>query len=238
VYLGPDPITKKPRQVERTVRGTKSAAEAERRRLEREVSEGKHLGVKGTVGDLLEAWLAHVERIGRRPATVETYRTVIQAHLLPALGALRLRKLTAYDLGACYASKAQVGGSARQKTTGLGPNTIRQHHALVSSALAQAVRWGWIDKNPAAAASPPGKKKSGRKAPEPTEIRALIEACGDDVDLATAVSTGAITGARRGGCVDCGGMTSIGRRPGSVRAATSSREGWRPDQAAQGPRRR
>ena len=92
-----------------------------------------------------------------------------------------------------------MGGNARQKTTGLGPNTIRQHHALVSSALAQAVKWGWIDKNPAGAASPPGKKKVGpRRPPEPTEIRALIEACGDDIDLATAVALGAITGARRG----------------------------------------
>ena len=89
VYVGPDPITQKPRQVERTVRGTKSAAEAERRRLERDVSEGKHLGVKGTVADLLEAWLEHLERIGRRPATAETYRTVVQAHLLPALGRCR-----------------------------------------------------------------------------------------------------------------------------------------------------
>ena len=198
VYVGPDPITQKPRQVERTVRGTKSAAEAQRRRLEREVSEGKHLGVKGTVADLLEAWLDHLERIGRRPATVETYRTVIQAHVLPTLGGLQLRKLTAYDLDAYYASKAQVGGNARQKSTGLGPNTIRQHHALLSSALTQAVKWGWIDKNPAAAASPPGKKKSGRRAPEPAQIRALIEACGDDIDLATAVALGAITGARRG----------------------------------------
>jgi hypothetical protein len=68
VYVGPDPITQKPRQVERTVPGTESAAEAQRRRLEREVSEGKHLGVKGTVADLLEAWLQHLERIGRPPA--------------------------------------------------------------------------------------------------------------------------------------------------------------------------
>ena len=198
VYVGPDPVTRKPRQIERTVHGTKSTAEAERRRLEREVSEGKHLGAKGTVADLLDKWLEHLERVGRRPATVDTYGTVIQAHLLPALGSVELRKLTAYDLDAYYTSKAQAGGNARQKSAGLGPNTIRQHHALLSSALTQAVKWGWIDRNPAGAASPPGKKKSGRKAPEPAEIRALIEACEDDVDLATAIAIGAITGARRG----------------------------------------
>ena len=198
VYVGPDPSTKRPRQIERTVRGTKTAAEAERRKLEREVSEGKHVGAKGTVAELLATWLEHLERVGRRSVTVDTYRTVIDAHLSPALGTVQLRKLTAYDLDAYYKSKAQAGGNARTKTTGLGPNTIRQHHALLSSALTQAVRWGWIDKNPAAAASPPGKKKSGRKAPEPAQIRALIDACEDDVDLATAIALGAITGARRG----------------------------------------
>jgi Phage integrase, N-terminal SAM-like domain len=146
-------------------------AEAERRRLEREVSEDKHLGAKGTVPDLLDNWLEHVERISRRPATVDTYRTVIEAHLLPALGAVELRKLTAHDLDAYYTSKARAGGNARQKSAGLGSNTIRQHHALLSSALTQAVKWGWIDKNPAAADSPPGRKKSGRKALKPDEIR-------------------------------------------------------------------
>ena len=72
VYVGPDPITKKPRQIERTIRGTKGAAEAERRRLEREVSEGKHGGTTGTLGELLDTWMEHLERIGRRPATVDT----------------------------------------------------------------------------------------------------------------------------------------------------------------------
>ena len=123
---------------------------------------------------------------------------MIQAHLRPALGSVELRKLTAYDLDAYYSSKARAGGNARQKSAGLGPNTIRQHHALLSSALTQAVKWGWIDRNPAIAASPPGRKKSGRKAPEPAEIRALIEACEDDIDLATTIAIGAITGARRG----------------------------------------
>ena len=162
--------------------------------------------------------MEHLERVRRRSATVDTYRTVIDAHLSSALGAIQLRKLTAYYLDSYYKSKApaggnartkaqaggnartkaQAGGNARTKATGLQPNTIRQHHALLCSALTQAVRWGWINKNPAAAASPPGKKKSGRKAPEPAHIRALIDACENDVDLATAIALGAITGARRG----------------------------------------
>ena len=57
VYVGPDPITKKPRQIERTVRGGRGAAEGQRRRLEHEVTAGKHGGTKGSVAQLLDTWL-------------------------------------------------------------------------------------------------------------------------------------------------------------------------------------
>jgi hypothetical protein len=46
----------------------------------------------------------------------------------------------------------------------LGDNTIRQTHAILTAALEQALKWGWIEDNPAKSATAPGRHRPKRKA--------------------------------------------------------------------------
>jgi integrase len=193
VFVGVDPVTRAPRQVERTVKGGRKAAERKRDELAREVQAGVYgekRGTAQTVGDLLRVWPDHLARIGRRPGTVVGYRAIITNHLIPALGNVELRKLTAFDVDRFYGA---------QQKAGLQAGTIRVQGAVLSSAISQAIRWGWLGANPCSGATLPQRPETTRRSPGSDNLRRLMDCIGDDEhELAIAVVLAAMTGARRG----------------------------------------
>jgi integrase len=85
------------------------------------------------------------------------------------------------------------------KDAGKTPKTIRNHHAIISAALHQAVRWGWLHTNIAELAKPPRIAQGRVKAPSVDVVRAVIEAAEQrDPRLAALLMLGALTGMRRG----------------------------------------
>jgi hypothetical protein len=65
--------------------------------------------------------------------TLHTHRKYIDTSINPARRPVS--KLTAWDLDALYATMAEAGRP---------PSSIRQHHAILSGALRQAVKWGVV----------------------------------------------------------------------------------------------
>ncbi|HVM64311.1 MAG TPA: hypothetical protein VMU14_05565 [Acidimicrobiales bacterium] len=115
---------------------------------------------------MLDRWLAHVETLGRAPTTLHEYRRMIEHDIRPALGAVALGNLTAYDLDAFYASALKRG---------LAPSSVRHFHAVISAALHQAERWEWIAPSPARrGASAPSVEQRDFSVPSPAERRDLI----------------------------------------------------------------
>ncbi|MDR7401316.1 MAG: site-specific integrase [Armatimonadota bacterium] len=89
-----------------------------------------------TVGQFLEQWLQ--KRAGTvRETTWASYREIIHAHLIPALGRAPLRALT----------PLAVQGYVAQKLRHLAPATVRKHLAVLREALGHAVRWGLLTRN-------------------------------------------------------------------------------------------
>jgi integrase len=82
----------------------------------------------------------------------------------------------------------------------MSPKTIRQIHAILSGAFAAAVRWEWIDRNPASSAKPPKTRQRSPTSPTPTDVAAVIAAAkSQELDLlALYMWLAAVTGARRG----------------------------------------
>ena len=82
----------------------------------------------------------------------------------------------------------------------LSAATVRQIHAILSGAFTAAVRWEWIDRNPAASAKLPKTRPRSPASPEPATVATVIATARDlGLDLlALYLWLAAVTGARRG----------------------------------------
>ncbi len=188
VYVGDDPLTGNPRQVHRTFKGTEKEASRALAVLVGRIEDHQVDRSSATVGQLLDRWLEQIEPT-RRPRTVAEYRRKIEHDIRPAIGSIRVDRLEADVLDRCY---------GQWLATGLAPGTVRHLSAIISAALGQGVKWGWLATNPAARSSPPSAQSPTMKIPTVEELSALYRASTDDQILATAVAMAALTGARRG----------------------------------------
>lgn len=179
------------RVVRRTVRGSERDAERALRKLVRQVDAERTDMTAVTLDRLLDDWFAHLEAMGEHsPTTVRTYRAYAAKTIRPALGRIPVGRLTAGDLDRLYRAL---------KGRGLRTSTIRQHHTIISAALQQAFRWGWVAENVARRASPPRQQQAQVKPPTVAEIRAILEASvAYDPAFGMLVFLAVTTGARRG----------------------------------------
>ena len=91
-------------------------------------------------------------------------------------------------------------GCRRHVCRPLSAATIRQIHGVLSGAFGAAVRWDWIDRNPAASARLPKARSRPPSSPTPDAVANVIAtAQGLGLDLvALYLWLAAVTGARRG----------------------------------------
>lgn len=190
VWLGTDPVTGKAKQLSKTVHGGARAADDALRDLVDQQMPGGSEGVGATLGHLLDEWLKECERVDLSPSTLRNYKGVINKHIRPALGKVKLNRLGAKHLDDLYGSL---------KKSGRSPKTIHNVHAVLSAALHQAVRWGWVRYNVAERAKPPKVSQRRINAPSVKVIHDVIdEAERRDPRVAPLFMLGALTGMRRG----------------------------------------
>lgn len=109
---------------------------------------------------------------------------------MPQLGHLRIDKVTPADIDSYYARLARRG---------LNPLTVRKSHAILSASFNQALKWGWVDRNPVTRSSPPGVRSREIVPPTPDEVARLLDACeGSHEDLGSLIYAAVTTGCRRG----------------------------------------
>jgi hypothetical protein len=143
-----DPATGTRRRKWHSFFGTKRQAQIECARLISEMQRGSYLEPsKTTVAQFLDRWLADVKaRVS--PRTYERYEQICHKNIIPLLGAVSLARLRPEQISEAYAKGLATG--RRRGDGGLSPRTVRQMHAIVKSALAQAVKWDILARNPAA----------------------------------------------------------------------------------------
>jgi integrase len=190
VSLGKDPLTGKWKQLSKTFHGPARAADDALRDLIDQQAPSRTDGVGATFGQLLDQWLEECERMDLSPTTIRTYRAQIERTIRPNLGKVTLNRLTAKNLDALYGA---------MKNAGKSPKTIRNHHAIIATALHQGVRWGWVRSNVAELAKPPRVTQSRVTSPSLQVVREVIEAAERrDPRLAPLLMLAALTGMRRG----------------------------------------
>ena len=91
-----------------------------------------------TLDQWLEEWMRDVVIPNRAYTTVYGYQSLIDNYISPLLGDIQLQDLSPRDLQHYYAYLMQERG--------LGGNTVRHHHALLSAALHCAVRQDLLER--------------------------------------------------------------------------------------------
>jgi integrase len=173
---------------------TKREAEATLTRLLGHLQTGTYVApTRMTVGIYLTAeWLPAI-RHTIRPVTFESYERGCRNHLVPRLGDIALQRLIA----------AQVNGAYATLLARLAPGTVRQLHAILHRALADAVRWGYVVRNASDAADPPSPtRKRELRTWSTDELRTFLAAARED-RLYPLFALLASTGARRGEALGC-----------------------------------
>jgi integrase len=176
--IGRDPATGKRKQKWETVRGTKREAERRLAELQHQLNTGEHVqSAKGTLGDFLERWLRDYAWPNLSPETAQVYDIIIHKHLIPALGRLELTKVTPEVLQAYYAKALKEG--RRDGRGGLSPRTVRHHHTTLHTALAHAVKWRLLARNPVDAVDAPRYQKKEMRTFDQPSMAAFLDAIKD-----------------------------------------------------------
>ena len=210
--LGRDPLTGRRITKYVTFRGTKRKAQEELTRLLGQRNDGSYVEpTKMTVAQYLNHWLE--ADIDRRVAarTAARYREIVEKNIIPKLGHVPVRKLTAVHIEAFEAELQREGwvkARAKQKVKegeeapiqekrGLSAQTALHVHRTLSQALGHAVRLGVLFKNPARQVKPPRPPSREIKILDKNEITTLLNAA-KGVGLYVPVLVAVTTGMRRG----------------------------------------
>ena len=142
------------RRVQKQVSGfpTRRAAQAALNEALTEHQHGAYVAPsRQTLRDFIETWLEAV-----KPELAASgwanYRSLMQAYVLPRLGAVRLVDLTPQRIQAAYADLLARG---KRDGSPLSPRSVSAVHRTLHRALHDAVRWRQLSSNPADAVRAP-----------------------------------------------------------------------------------
>jgi integrase len=142
----------------------------------------------GSTGEWVVYWLEGIAKHDLAPKSVATYRSAVRLHIVPAIGSVPLLELSA-------AHARTLAESVRAK--GLAGATALHAHRVLSAALAQAHREGYVHRNVALLTKPPRKGHTQLAVLSPANARRIILDTQSD-RLGSRYAAALLTGARQG----------------------------------------
>jgi integrase len=124
-----------------------------------------------SVGGYLDVWLKGSVYGSVRRSTYDRDTNLVNNHIKPILGGLKLKKLTSAHVQGFYRDRLDAGLSA---------STVHKIHDILRRALAQAVKWHLVPRNVADVVKPPRPVPKEMAALSADEARRLLEAAGGD----------------------------------------------------------
>jgi integrase len=165
--ISPDPISGERRTRYSTFKGSKRDAQTRLAKFISEADDGVDAAPASlSVGEYIEHWLSNAVKPSVRANTYEGYGVIASKHLVPALGKIKLRKLSALHIQSYYTDKAAAGLSAQ---------TVNHHHRLLFQALKHAYNSRLITFNPVSAVKPPKIPKSEIQVLSKDELVTLLD---------------------------------------------------------------
>ncbi len=149
---------------------------------------------KITLSQFIDRFMEDIGAHTLRPKTIDTYWFLINKHIKPEIGDLRLTQIRPDHLQSLYSKKLDEGLSKR---------TVQFIHAIIRRILNQAVKWDLIIRNPTDAVTPPVPAKKAPVTLSEDQVRIFLEAVKDHrwypiyvLAVATGMREGEILGLR------------------------------------------
>lgn len=120
------------------------------------------------------------------PSTLSCNQHRIRDYIIPYIGDVRIKDLTTHRLERFYqqlltAPAVALKGRGQEERT-ISPSVVAKIHALLRSALNQAIRWGYLQsQNPALVAEPPKYTKQERDTWTEREAQEALQLCEDPI---------------------------------------------------------
>jgi integrase len=125
-----------------------------------------------TLAEYLSRWLSGpLKTRNLKHATIEQYERQVRNHIVPALGRVKLQRLTAHMLQDLYDEKM---------ASGMAPGSVRQLHVVLHSALSHAHKHDVVTQNAAAKTDPPKVCPPEIQPLSSDEARSLLSAARGD----------------------------------------------------------
>jgi integrase len=141
------------------------------------------------LGEWLEATSSE-----RRPSTTKGYANLFAVRVAPRIGATRLCDL---DTGAVEKLKTTLLRSGGRRGEGLSAQSVKNTLRALGRALADAERWGWIQRNPVRGVRSPSGRKPEMRTWSAAQVRAFLDATAEH-PYGPAFLLALTTGMRRG----------------------------------------
>lgn len=129
---------------------------------------------KVTVTSWSTQWLAALEAEGRASSTVMSYRSILNAHVLPHLGNMPLADVTSADID-------NVVQAASAKSIGAGRNTGVALRAMFNRAVEDGA--GGVEVSPVRVSIPKSRPRSDEEIPGGDQVQALVDAAPVEIKL-------------------------------------------------------
>ena len=211
VTVGTDPGTGKP--IRRSLYGnTQKEVLTAMRDVLKAVDDGLYIEpTRLTLAQWLDIWQSDY-LLSQKYGTVKTYKAQIATHIKPALGAVKLSKLTPHlvqgfynDLlanGRTVPKRDKHGKIIKKKgvmvteTAPLNAKTVRNVHGVLTKALSQAVKLGYIARNPCDMVDLPRVEKAHIMPLTDEQVKAYLSAADSDNDYGDILKVILFTGLR------------------------------------------
>lgn len=126
--------------------------------FEDRVKNGRYLdGEKVTFQEFAGRWMDEYAKARLEPTTAEVYGLLLDTHIIPAIGHLRLSRVQPQHLNRMYSGMLMQRKDG--KPGGYSPTTVKRVHAIVSSIMSTAMQWNIITENPCRRIKPPKQEK-------------------------------------------------------------------------------
>jgi len=123
-------------------------------------------GPKLTLEEFLEEWL-RARKDSIKPKTLMQYRQIVESHINPTLGKIKINELQPAEIQAFYNYKVEAG---------IGTRTVRLIHSVLHCALNHALRLGIIYRNPSDAVYKPKAQKTEMQILDENQLRLFLVA--------------------------------------------------------------